>query len=178
MSLQSADSAPLDDSKLPGIPDQKMLALVNTYIVHTTSLLNDFSLNTESRLLDMRSKYAAASHLGVWCSGCPDSFKTRSPSNRPEAIERTSIFYLKCFGLVVQLLLKTDSTKPSRHHRAENEALYLVVPLHKFAESSKYLTYCTTRRMRTLDAQLQLLEARIDSALANEDRALQLEGPG
>lgn len=36
-----------------------MLALVNTYVVHTASLLNDFSLKTESRLLEIRSKCAA-----------------------------------------------------------------------------------------------------------------------
>jgi len=50
------ESSPIDESELPGIPTQKTLALVNTYLVHSTRLLNEFAASAEHRLQTTRSR--------------------------------------------------------------------------------------------------------------------------
>ena len=49
-------SSPEDKGVSPGIPAQRTLALVNTYIVHTTRLLNDFAIAAEDRLQLIKSR--------------------------------------------------------------------------------------------------------------------------
>ena len=56
--MQHAPSTQVEDSSLPGVPDQRMLALINTYVVHTTELLNSVAATCEQRLLSVHSKYA------------------------------------------------------------------------------------------------------------------------
>lgn len=51
-----SDQQSIDESNLPGIPTQKTLALVNTYLVHTTRLLNEFAASVEHRLQETRSR--------------------------------------------------------------------------------------------------------------------------
>ena len=60
-SMQHAPSTQVDDSSLPGVPDQRMLALINTYVVHTTELLNSMAATCEQRLQSVHSKYAKTS---------------------------------------------------------------------------------------------------------------------
>ena len=43
-------------SRQTGVPVQKTLALVNTYVVHTTRLLNGFAIAAEDRLQCLRAR--------------------------------------------------------------------------------------------------------------------------
>ena len=53
------DNAASDsEDSAPAIPAQQTLALVNTYIVHTTRLLNDFAIAAEDRLNHIRARQA------------------------------------------------------------------------------------------------------------------------
>ena len=54
---KSSQSRNSQDSESP-IPAQRTLALVNTYVVHTTQLLNDFAIAAETRLQDIRLRLA------------------------------------------------------------------------------------------------------------------------
>lgn len=45
-----------EESILPGIPTQRTLALVNTYVVHTTRLLNEVAASVEQRLHKSRAR--------------------------------------------------------------------------------------------------------------------------
>ena len=65
--MQHATSTQVDASSLPGVPDQRMLALINTYVVHTTELLNSVAATCEQRLQSVHSKYAKIS-----CSNTSD----------------------------------------------------------------------------------------------------------
>ncbi len=50
-------SPSIDESELPGVASQRTLALVNTYLVHTTRLLNEFAASAEHRLQKTRSRW-------------------------------------------------------------------------------------------------------------------------
>lgn len=56
--MASSSALQSDDASIPGIPDQRTLALVNTYVVHTTELLNSFAISCEERLQDVRLRSA------------------------------------------------------------------------------------------------------------------------
>lgn len=64
--MEASGSQPLDDASLPGIPDQRMLALVNTYIVHTSALLNSFATSCEERLQGVTLRRALSPRAWAW----------------------------------------------------------------------------------------------------------------
>lgn len=43
-------------SELPGVPDQRILVLVDTFITNTMAVLNNFAMDCEQKLMALQAK--------------------------------------------------------------------------------------------------------------------------
>ena len=53
-----------DQEDTPSIAPQWLLALTNTYVVHTAELLNDIAINAELRLHELHKRYCSFQRSG------------------------------------------------------------------------------------------------------------------
>lgn len=51
--MQSSEFRQASEAEIGGVPDQRMLALMNSYIVRTTELLSSFAIRCEDRLQEV-----------------------------------------------------------------------------------------------------------------------------
>ena len=51
-----ASPLPEPSTSLPGVPDQRILVLVDTFVTNTMAVLNNFAIDCEQKLMAMQSK--------------------------------------------------------------------------------------------------------------------------